>query len=109
MAFLDWLEPPFAAGHWIPDLIELIGCKSVLARPGEPSYQTSWEDVQKAEPDIVIAACCGFSAARGAQDHVPDDLDIHILNGYEHFSRPGPGLLQSAQILAKLIEKQLPQ
>jgi iron complex transport system substrate-binding protein len=107
VAFLDWLEPPFAAGHWIPDLIEVIGYESALARPGEPSYEISWNDVRAAEPDIVIAACCGFTAARASQDEAPADLDIHILNGYEYFSRPGPNLLQSAQILAKLVEQEL--
>ena len=107
VAFLDWLEPPFAAGHWIPDLIQLLGGESVLALPGEPSHEISWEDVRAAKPDIVIAACCGLTAERASKDHVPSDLNLHLLDGYEHFSRPGPGLLQSARILAQLLSEQL--
>lgn len=103
IAFLDWLDPPFAAGHWVPDIIELLGCESVLAKPGEPSFEISWDDVRKANPDIVIAACCGLTAERVARDPVPEDIALHILDGYEHFSRPGPGLIESARILAELI------
>ena len=109
IAFLDWLEPPVAAGHWVPDLIELVGCESLLAKPGEPSFEITWDDVRAARPDIVIAACCGLSKARASQDRVPDDLDVQILDGYEHFSRPGPGLLQSAELLAAVVEKRLYQ
>lgn len=108
VAFLDWLEPPFAAGHWIPDIIQLLGGESVLAQPGEPSYEISWEDVRATQPDIVIAACCGLTAKRASQDHVPGDLKVHLLDGYEHFSRPGPALLQSARLLAMLLEEHLP-
>lgn len=108
IAFFDWLEPPFAAGHWIPDMIELLGGTSVLARPGEPSHEISWDDVRSAKADIVIAACCGFSAERASEDHVPDDIKLHLLDGYEHFSRPGPALLKSARILAELLDEKLP-
>jgi iron complex transport system substrate-binding protein len=108
VAFLDWLEPPFAAGHWIPDLIHLLGNESVLARAGEPSHEISWGDVRAAKPDIVIAACCGLTAERASKDHVPSDLNVHLVDGYEHFSRPGPGLLRSARMLAQLLNEQLP-
>jgi iron complex transport system substrate-binding protein len=107
VAFLDWLEPPFAAGHWIPDMIQLLGGESVLAKPGEPSHEISWEGVRAAEPDIVIAACCGHTAERASKDHVPNDLNLHLLDGYEHFSRPGPGLLRSARMLSQLLDEQL--
>lgn len=107
VAFLDWLEPPFAAGHWIPDIIQLLGHESVLAQPGEPSHEISWDDVRATQPDIVIAACCGLTAERASKDHVPRDIKLHLLDGYEHFSRPSPRLIQSAQILVKLLKEKL--
>jgi hypothetical protein len=86
-------------------MIELLGCESVLAKPGQPSFEISWDDVRAARSDIVIAACCGFGEARASRDRIPEDLDVRILNGYEHFSRPGPGLMQSAELLARILEK----
>lgn len=108
VAFLDWLDPPFAAGHWIPDLITLLGCVSVLAKAGEPSRQITWADVREARADVVVAACCGFSADRAGQDPVPDDLMVHRLDGYEQFSRPSPRLLESAERLAALLHQVAP-
>ena len=64
IGFLDWLCPPFAAGHWIPDMIEHLGCVSVLATRGEPSYETDWKTINAAQPDLVLAACCGYDVAR---------------------------------------------
>jgi len=107
IAFLDWLDPPFAAGHWVPDIVNLLGCESVLAKPGEPSHEIAWDDVRAAGPDLVIAACCGLTAARAAHDPAPQDFALHLLDGYEHFSRPGLCLVHSAEILAELIERQL--
>lgn len=107
VAFLDWLEPPFAAGHWIPDLLELLGCVSTLAQPGEPSHEVSWAKVVESRPDIVIAACCGFSADRAAQDQLPEELVVHLLDGYENFSRPSPALLGSLPLLNDLLVRQL--
>ncbi len=104
VAFLDWLMPPFAAGHWMPDLIGLLGCNSVLAQPGDPSYEVSWSDVRRAEADVIIAACCGFTAMRADQDPVPADLTIHLLDGDEHFSRPSPRLLDSVEVLIDLLD-----
>ena len=103
VAFLDWLDPPFAAGHWIPDILELLGCESVLAQSGEASYTITWNTVREADADIVVAACCGYSQVRGELDPVPDDIDVHVLDGYENFSRPSPKLLRSVDLLVELL------
>jgi len=105
VAFLDWLDPPFAAGHWIPDILELLGCESALAQSGQPSYTITWDAVRDARADIVVAACCGFTQARGERDPVPSDLQVHVLDGYEHFSRPSPNLLTSVRLLIELLER----
>lgn len=107
IAFLDWLDPPFAAGHWIPDILELLGCVSTLAQPGEPSHEVSWDTIVESQPELVIAACCGFSEARAAQDPLPKNLSVHLLDGYENFSRPSPRLLQSLPMLDALLTQQL--
>lgn len=107
IAFLDWLDPPFAAGHWIPDILELLGCVSTLAQPGEPSHEVTWAKVVDSQPELLIAACCGFSEARAAQDAVPESLVVHLLDGYENFSRPSPALLRSLPLLDALLEQQL--
>jgi iron complex transport system substrate-binding protein len=102
--FLDWLSPPYASGHWIPELIEHIGCTSVLSRSGMPSFEVTWDDVRNAKPDLVMGACCGFSIERSRQDYVPVDIPLHLLDGYENFSRPSPKLLESTEKLISLID-----
>lgn len=99
VAFLDWLDPPFAAGHWIPDMLQVLGCDSALAASGEPSHEVSWDAVKAANADIVLAACCGQTAARAEVTAVPPHVSVTLLNGYEHFSRPSPALLESLAIL----------
>ena len=107
LGFLDWLDPPFAAGHWIPEIIELLGCHSAFAQPGEPSHEIDWDTVRRADADITIAACCGFSTERAARDLMPDDVSIQILDGDEHFSRPSPRLLDSIELLVDLLDKSI--
>ena len=104
VAFLDWLDPPFAAGHWIPDMIDLLGCSSALASPGQPSYEVTWETIRNAKPDRVVAACCGYTADRAVGDELPKGVDVRILDGAELFSRPSPRLLPSFELLANALE-----
>ena len=59
---LEWLDPPFAAGHWVPEMVELAGGRELLGRPREPSFRMTWDDVRAAEPEVVILAPCGFNA-----------------------------------------------
>lgn len=103
VAFLDWLDPPFAAGHWLPDMIQLLGCDSVLAEPGQPSHEISWDAVRRARPNIVIAAACGQTAARAGREAAMADPSLILLNGDTHFSRPGPALLESLAVLDRTL------
>ncbi len=103
IAFLDWLDPAFAAGHWVPDMIEWLGAKSVLARPGEPSYETTWKEVVAAKPDLVVAACCGYDQSRAAQESTDSPCEIVFLDGYRHFNRPSPMLMESVELLDAVV------
>ncbi|MEO0419486.1 MAG: ABC transporter substrate-binding protein [Pseudomonadota bacterium] len=103
VAFLDWLDPPFIAGHWIPDMVEHLGLTVVLGKAGKPSFETSWEAIAAARPDLVIAACCGFDASRAQRNQVPIDCPVVHLDGHLHFSRPSPALLPSLAMLSDTI------
>ena len=108
VAFLDWLDPPFASGHWVPDMIHLLGAHSTLASPGQRSFQVTWKDVQESRPDLIIAACCGFTAERTKREIRNDtDVPMEILDGYELFSRPSQSLLESLALLSDTIDKHL--
>src|SRR5205823_9617912 len=64
----EWLDPPYAAGHWIPEMVALAGGRDVLGRAGAPSYPTSWETVREQRPELVIVAPCGFDHTRAAHE-----------------------------------------
>lgn len=105
IAFLDWLDPPFAAGHWVPDVISWLGCTSALAQSGAPSHEVSWDTVRDCGADFIVAACCGQSVetAKAAIGNLPADLDIHVLDGAKHFSRPSPTIMESVGYFADTI------
>ena len=98
MAALEWLDPPFAAGHWTPQLIEYAGGEDVLGFAGENSEERTWEEVAAAQPDIVIVMPCGYDAEiahREAEMH-RDQLaalgagEVVAVDAAAYFSRPGP-------------------
>ena len=64
--FAEWIDPPFCAGHWLPEMIELAGGTDVLGRAGQPSHSTSWERVRSLEPELVIVGPCGFDVVQAA-------------------------------------------
>src|SRR4051812_7176785 len=68
VAMLEWLDPIFVGGHWVPQLIEYAGGVDLLGLPGEPSEQRSWEEVRAARPDVVVVAPCGYDVERGLQE-----------------------------------------
>jgi iron complex transport system substrate-binding protein len=108
---LEWLDPPFAAGHWTPQLIEYAGGEDVLGFAGEPSEERSWADVQAAQPDIVIVMPCGYDAEiahREAEMH-RDELsavgagEVVAVNASAYFSRPGPRIVDGLELLAHIL------
>src|SRR5947209_7937294 len=64
----EWLDPPYAAGHWIPEMVALAGGRDVLGAAGAPSYPTSWEAVREQRPELVVVAPCGFDHTRAARE-----------------------------------------
>jgi iron complex transport system substrate-binding protein len=100
----EWLEPPFCAGHWLPQMIELAGGVDVLGRTGEPSYATTWDEVSSLEPELVIIAPCGFSADHAAERAIGLEFPCPAVavDGDSYYSRPAPRLADGVRQLAHL-------
>jgi len=107
--FAEWIEPPFCAGHWLPEMIELAGGEDVLGRPGEPSYSTTWADVVASAPELVIVGPCGFGAEEAAARAEQLDLPCPAVavDGDAYYSRPGPRLAAGVRQLAHLLHPEL--
>jgi len=109
---LEWLDPPYVAGHWVPDLVTLAGGQDVGSAPGEPSQPRPWDELAALAPDVVVVALCGFDIPR-AQAELAAVTDpqarallgrrVEFLDGNAYTSRPGPRLVDAADILARLI------
>lgn len=117
---LEWLDPPFSCGHWTPELVRLAGGDEVIGRPGRPSRTLSWDEVVAARPDVLFVACCGFSLERTLVDlpglrSRPGWVDlpavrserVYVTDGNAYFSRPGPRLVDSVEILAHALRPDL--
>ena len=106
--FLEWLDPPYPAGHWTPDLLQLAGIDDPLARAGVPSIPILWDDVAKARPDLLLLAPCGFDQQRAEREAVAIAPQIEsvgasrvvVFDGSAYFNRPGPRLIDSLELLA---------
>jgi iron complex transport system substrate-binding protein len=103
--FAEWIEPPFCAGHWLPEMIELAGGIDVLGTAGRPSHATTWETVIAAAPELVIFAPCGFGADAAAERAAGIRLPCPAVavDGDSYFSRPAPRLADGVAQLAHLL------
>ena len=109
---LEWLDPPYVAGHWVPELVSLAGGQDVAGSPGEPSRPRPWDELAALAPDVVVVALCGFDVPR-AQTELAAVIDpqarallgrrVEFLDGNAYTSRPGPRLVDAAEMLARLI------
>ncbi|MGQ9904264.1 MAG: cobalamin-binding protein [Anaerolineae bacterium] len=113
VVMLEWLNPPFCGGHWNPELARLAGGIEGLGREGMPSRTLRWDEVIAWQPEVVFIACCGFSVERTLHDlpvlqsvtgweELPATRSgrVFVTNGSHYFSRPGPRLVDSLEILA---------
>jgi iron complex transport system substrate-binding protein len=105
---LEWTDPPFAPGHWVPEMVTAAGGTSCLGRPGEKSARTTWDDVRASAPDVIVAAPCGYhleGAAALAQrviddGNLPDGIPVWAVDANASFARPGPRLVDGVEALA---------
>ncbi len=106
---LEWPDPPFVAGHWVPELVELAGGEAVLARAGERSVPTTWEAITEAAPDVVVVSSCGFDVHGSAQhaaevlDRLPADCAVWAIDANGLMVRPGPRIVDGVETLAALL------
>jgi iron complex transport system substrate-binding protein len=106
VAVMEWLDPPFAAGHWVPEMVEAAGGRELLGRAGEPSRRLTWDEVREAAPELLVLAPCGFSAERAAAEaHAVPDLGCRVVavHGDAYFSRPAPRVADGIAQLARLL------
>lgn len=104
---LEWVEPPFAPGHWIPEMVDIAGGEPVLGSAGEKSARISWEQAAATEPDVVICAPCGFdvdASAAQAKDVVArfPGVPVWAVDANAHFARPGPRIVDGIETLSAI-------
>jgi len=109
---LEWLDPPYVAGHWVPELVALAGGTDVGNTAGASSVARPWRELAAVAPDLVIIALCGFDEARARREYAavtdPDALAlfsrrVEFIDGNAYTSRPGPRLVEAAELMARLI------
>jgi iron complex transport system substrate-binding protein len=117
---MEWMEPPMAGGHWIPEMIRLAGGTDGLGTAGEPSSAIEWERVIEFAPEILVIMPCGYKISRslGEVDRLTSnrgfyDLpavrsgQVYIVDSPAFFSRPGPRIVDGLEILARIIHPEL--
>jgi iron complex transport system substrate-binding protein len=105
---LEWSDPPFNGGHWVPDMVEIAGGDPVLTSPGAPSVRVTWEQIAEAAPEIVVFMPCGYDLETAAAEAVAlvDRKELacvrtlFAVDASSYFSRPGPRLVDGVEILA---------
>lgn len=116
VATIEWIEPPMAAGNWMPDMVEMAGGTNLFGAAGEHSPWLDWDAVTAADPDVLVVLPCGFGMDRAEADmpHLEarpgwHDLKavrsgaVYITDGHHFFNRPGPRLVESLEILAEIL------
>lgn len=120
MAVIEWLAPVFCSGHWTPELVELAGGQEVLGRKWQDSVRMTWADVAQADPEVLVIACCGQTADRAIADWNTERQRaevqalrsvragaVYFADGNAYFSRPGPRIVDTLEILASILHPEL--
>jgi iron complex transport system substrate-binding protein len=112
---LEWLEPPFLGGHWIPEMIEIAGGENVAGSPGEKSPQVEWEELRGLDPDVVVSMPCGWyldescaqALRHGERLGAFSAAHVFAVDAASTFSRPGPRLIDGVELLGHLFHPEL--
>ncbi|MEV4642059.1 ABC transporter substrate-binding protein [Actinoplanes sp. NPDC049548] len=108
VAVVEWVDPPFTAGHWVPDLVTAAGGEPVAARPGRRSVETTWAELAAARPEVVLVTPCGFHLAGAAEQaarvvpHFPD-AQVWAIDGDGLVVRPGPRLVAGVEAITAIL------
>jgi iron complex transport system substrate-binding protein len=100
----EWLDPPFACGHWLPELVDAAGGEDVLGRAGRPAFATTWAEVAAEQPELIVLAPCGYDTARAAREAEGMALPAPAVavDSDRYFSRPSPAVASGAEQLAAI-------
>jgi iron complex transport system substrate-binding protein len=122
VACLEWLDPLYVGGHWVPEMVAIAGGEDVLGRAGHPSFKVSADDVAQSNADVIVVMLCGYNAKRNAAEFqsakIPQSWQnlpairnrrIFAVDANSHFSRPGPRLADGVELLAHLFNPQRSQ
>ncbi|MDP3966714.1 MAG: cobalamin-binding protein [Nocardioides sp.] len=111
VAVLEWADPPYAPGHWIPEMVEAAGGENVLGTAGARSTRITWETLHESRPEVVVVAPCGYDR-EGAQEqadalvaagHLPAGVKVHAVDADGMWARPGPRLVDGVEELAGVL------
>ncbi len=113
---VEWTDPPYAAGHWVPELVEIAGGRELLGVAGTPSARTTWEEIRDRAPEVVVIAPCGFDLDRTVAEATPErmaewlagtpalrDGRVWAIDANAYLSRPGPRIVDGAELLAGIL------
>jgi iron complex transport system substrate-binding protein len=111
---LEWLDPPYVGGHWVPEMIALAGGEDVVGAPGARSREASWEELRELAPQVIVSMPCGFyveesrAQAMAQLDRIESlgPERVYAVDAASSFSRPGPRLVDGAELLAHVIHPQ---
>ena len=109
---LEWIDPPFGAGHWVPDIINAAGGEPIVCRPGERSVQSTWQEIADAKPDVVIVAPCGFGLDGASEqaasiiNQLPSSVSVWAIDADSVMVRPGPRLVDGVEAIAAMLHGQ---
>lgn len=119
VAVLDWPDPPMVAGHWVPELVELVGGQYGLAEPGAASRPREWAAIRDYDPAVLVVSPCGFGLERAASsvDTLRDrpgwdelaavrEQRVVAMDGNDHLNRAGPRLVRTAELLAGVVDEE---
>jgi iron complex transport system substrate-binding protein len=114
VAALEWLDPLYVGGHWVPQMIEIAGGEDLLGQPGEKSRTIEWTELEAVAPEVIVSMPCGYYAEQAAAETMKQrerlaalEARVFAVDAAAYFSRPGPRLVEGVELLGHLLHPEL--